>query len=238
MGVVLLNVGIIHRMGPHRFNAKLARALAREGWATLRMDLSGQGDSGTPDEALPYEQQAVTDLQATMDHFQRLCKVEKFAIAGICSGAYNGLAAALADHRVAALWMLDGYAYPTARTRWNRYTGQLREAPLRALRSWTRKLVRRAARAFRNVADQSMTQELWDFGQTLRRVKSSPSTSRRLSIAVWLCVSFTPAACAGTSTTRRNGATPSASSTSSNACGASTCRRPITPPRHWRLSSI
>lgn len=165
MGIVLLNVGIIHRMGPHRFNAKLARALAREGWATLRMDLSGQGDSGTPDEALPYEQQAVTDLQVAMDHFQRLCKVEKFAIAGICSGAYNGLAAALADHRVAALWMLDGYAYPTARTRWNRYTGQLREAPLRALRSWTRKLVRRAARALRNVADQSMTQELWDFGR-------------------------------------------------------------------------
>lgn len=164
MGVVLLNVGIIHRIGPHRFNAKLARALTREGLATLRMDLSGQGDSGTPDEALPYEQQAVADLQAAMDHFQRICNIEKFVIAGICSGAYHGLAAALADNRVAALWMLDGYAYPTARTRWNRYTCLLREAPLRNLESWTRKLVKRTARAIKNVANRSTTHELWDLG--------------------------------------------------------------------------
>jgi dienelactone hydrolase len=122
LGVVLLNVGIIHRIGPHRFNAKLARALAREGFATLRLDLSGQGDSGTPHDALPFEQQAVADLRAAIDHFQRLCNIGRFAIAGICSGAYSGLAAALADERVVALWMLDGHAYPTARTVWNRYT--------------------------------------------------------------------------------------------------------------------
>jgi hypothetical protein len=165
LGVVLLNVGIIHRIGPHRFNAKLARALAREGLVTLRMDLSGQGDSSTPDAALPHEQQAVADLQAAMDHFQCICPVEKFVIAGICSGAYNGLAAALADQRVAALWMFDGYAYPTARTRWNRYTRQLREAPLRTLGSWTRKLVQRTARDIRNVAGRSKTLEVWDFGR-------------------------------------------------------------------------
>lgn len=165
MGVVLLNVGIIHRIGPHRFNTKLARALTREGLATLRLDLSGQGDSDTPDGALPYEQQVVADLQAAMDHFQRICNVEKFAIAGICSGAYNALAAALADNRVAALWMLDGYAYPTAKTRWNRYTYRLREAPLRNFKSWTRKLVKRTARAIKNVANRSTTQELWDFGR-------------------------------------------------------------------------
>lgn len=164
MGVVLLNVGIIHRIGPHRFNAKLARALTREGLATLRMDLSGQGDSGMPDDALPYEKQAVADLQAAMDHFQRICNIEKFVIAGICSGAHHGLAAALADNRVAALWMLDGYAYPTTRTRWNRYTCLLREVPLRNLESWTRKLVKRTARAIKNVANRSTTHELWDFG--------------------------------------------------------------------------
>lgn len=162
MGVVLLNVGIIHRIGPHRFNAKLARALTSEGLATLRMDLSGQGDSGTPDDALPYEQQAVADLQAAMDHFQRICNIEKFAIVGICSGAYNALAAALADDRVAALWMLDCYAYPTARTVWNRYIDRLGEASPRALGSWTRKLARRTERAIGHVVNRSTTQELWD----------------------------------------------------------------------------
>ena len=92
MGVVLLNVGIIHRIGPHRFNTKLARALAQGGWATLRVDLSGQGDSGAPGDPLPFEQQAVADLQAAMDHFQRLCAVEQFVIAGIF--ARNGDVAA------------------------------------------------------------------------------------------------------------------------------------------------
>lgn len=165
MGVVLLNVGIIHRIGPHRFNTKLARALTREGFATLRMDLSGQGDSVTPNEAFPYEQQAVADLQAAMDQFQRICNIDKFVIAGICSGACNGLAAALADNRVTALWMLDGYAYPTARTRWNRYTSRLREAPLSTLKSWSRKLVKRTARAIKNVANRSATQKFWNAGR-------------------------------------------------------------------------
>lgn len=165
MGVVLLNVGIIHRIGPHRFNAKLARALAQEGVPTLRMDLSGQGDSGTPQAALPFEQQAVVDLQAAMDHFQRLCAVGQFVIAGICSGAHSGLAVALADTRVTALWMLDGFAYPTARTRWNRLTQPLREAPLRTLTSWARRRVRRAARAIRRVASQTPKQELLDLGR-------------------------------------------------------------------------
>ena len=181
LGVLLLNVGIIHRMGPHRFNAKLARALAREGLTTLRMDLSGQGDSGTPDDPLPFEQQAVADLQAAMDHFQRICSIERFAIVGICSGAYSGLAAALADPRVATLWMLDGYAYATARTRWNRFTLGLRQAPLRTVASWTRKLGRRMARAIRNAASVSRSQGLWDFG---RRAPSREAFGRDLQALV------------------------------------------------------
>lgn len=164
LGLLLLNVGIIHRIGPHRFNAKLARALAREGVATLRMDLSGQGDSGHPDESRPFEEQAVEDLQAAMDHFQRLCSLDRFVIAGLCSGAYSGFATALADPRVCALWMLDGYAYPTARTRWNRFTARWRTAPLHTLRSGVRKLIKRAARRIGNAGRRTAAQERPDFG--------------------------------------------------------------------------
>ncbi len=192
LGVVLLNVGIIHRIGPHRFNAKLARALAREGFATLRLDLSGQGDSGTPHDALPFEQQAEADLRAAIDHFQRLCNIGRFAIAGICSGAYSGLAAALADERVVALWMLDGHAYPTARTVWNRYTRPPREAPLRSFASWTRKLLRRAARAMRPAGSRPTSQELWDFG---RRAPSREAFGRDIQAlvdrGVAVCVVYT-----------------------------------------------
>lgn len=165
LGVVLLNVGIIHRIGPHRFNAKLARALAREGLITLRMDLSGQGDSGAPQHALAFDEQAVAELRSAMDHFQRICPVDRFAIVGMCSGACSGLAAALTDPRVVALWMFDGYAYPTARARWNRFADRLRGSPLRTLGSLARKLLRRAARRIRHGASRSLTDERWDFNR-------------------------------------------------------------------------
>ena len=103
----MLNAGVIHRIGPHRFNVKLARALASQGAAVLRMDLSGQGDSGVHPQALPFQEQAIADLRAAMDHLQRICSVDRFVIAGICSGAFNGLATALVDERVAGLWMLE-----------------------------------------------------------------------------------------------------------------------------------
>lgn len=134
--VLLLNAGVIHRIGPHRFNVKLARELARRGVPSLRFDISGQGDSRVPANALPFERQAVADLRAAMDHMQRLCSVDQFVVAGICSGAQNGLAVADEDPRVAGLWMLDPYIYPTRKTQWVRYHMQLKAGWWRTIRSW------------------------------------------------------------------------------------------------------
>ena len=36
--VVLLNAGVIHRVGPHRMNVQLARRLAARGFTALRFD--------------------------------------------------------------------------------------------------------------------------------------------------------------------------------------------------------
>jgi alpha/beta superfamily hydrolase len=44
-GVVLLNPGIVHRVGPGRIYVKIARALAEQGFTVLRFDFSGIGDS-------------------------------------------------------------------------------------------------------------------------------------------------------------------------------------------------
>lgn len=136
--VLLLNAGVIHRIGPHRFNVKLARALARAGLPSLRLDLSGQGDSRLPAQPLPYPQQAVADLRAAMDHLQGLLGVQRFVIAGICSGANHGLAAADADPRVAGLWMLDTHLYPTPRTRRERWRLQWRLRGPALLLQWAR----------------------------------------------------------------------------------------------------
>jgi len=143
VAVILMNAGVIHRMGPHRFNVKLARALARANVPSLRLDLSGQGDSRSPAKAIEQRQQVIQDLKAAMDHVERICSVKRFVIAGICSGAFNGLMSAQEDERVVGLWMLDGPVFPTRRTNWVRYGHQLQARPVNALWSWGM----RAARA-------------------------------------------------------------------------------------------
>jgi hypothetical protein len=141
VAVLLYNAGVIPRMGPHRLNVKLARALGRLGIVSLRFDLSGQGDSRVPTQAQSFEQQAVVDLQAAMDHVERICNVQRFLVGGICSGAHNGLAAALESPRVVGLWMLDGHAYPTLKTLWFRHAHGLARAPFSTLARWSRRLL-------------------------------------------------------------------------------------------------
>jgi dienelactone hydrolase len=143
--ILLLNAGVVPRMGPHRINVKLARKLAELGFTVLRLDLSGLGDSGASDEGLSFDKQAVADLQAAMDHLQRVAQVRSFALAGICSGAHHGLAAALQDDRLAALWLMDTHAYPTPRTRWVRARKQLQIDLGGTLARWALKAVQMLA---------------------------------------------------------------------------------------------
>lgn len=116
LGVLLLNAGVIARSGPHRFNVKLARALARGGVPVLRFDVSGQGDSGTMADALPYSQQVTNDLVSAIDVMQSVAEVEQVLIVGLCSGANQGWVAALVEPRIAGLVMIDPFAYPTGKT--------------------------------------------------------------------------------------------------------------------------
>ena len=146
IGFLLLNAGVLHRVGPHRFNVKLARFLSRKGHTVLRFDLSGQGDSLLPRQQRPYHQQAVVDILAAMDDVSARTGVRRFVIAGICSGANNGLNAALQDERVAGLVMIDGHAYPNWRTFVLYYAGRLfSRSPADVIRTAVSKLRRGAA---------------------------------------------------------------------------------------------
>lgn len=126
LAVLMLNAGVIHRIGPARMSVKTARHLAQRGYTAVRFDLSGRGDSRAPRNAVPHREQAVDDTKSVMDHLEREHGLSAFALWGICSGAENAYATALRDDRVAGLFMFDGYGYPTLKARAIDYASRLR----------------------------------------------------------------------------------------------------------------
>lgn len=137
LGVVLLNAGVIGRIGPHRINVKLARELALEGVASLRFDTAGLGDSTASSQGLPWEKQAIADLRAAVDCLGTHAGLRRFVVIGLCSGADTGYAAALEDDRIVGLVMIDPYAYTTLRSHLIRYGKRIRQRGLvGAVRSW------------------------------------------------------------------------------------------------------
>jgi len=110
---LVLNAGIIHRIGAHRNAVNIARALAREGFVAIRVDLSGIGDSPRRRDALDFGASAVADVVELMDHLGRLYDADRFVALGLCSGADNAFQTAVRDDRLVGAVFLDGYAYPT-----------------------------------------------------------------------------------------------------------------------------
>jgi pimeloyl-ACP methyl ester carboxylesterase len=149
IGFVLFNAGVIHRVGPHRINVRLARQLAARGIPSIRFDLMGHGDSARIAGRHSFEAQAVIDVRAAMDALGSAANIDRFAIFGLCSGAYHGYATALADERVVGLLMLDAYRYPTYKTHLYHYLKALRQQHL--LRRVVGFLHRRAASLGRHV---------------------------------------------------------------------------------------
>lgn len=114
-GVIILNAGVIHRVGPHRMNVLLARSLAAAGFTTLRFDLGGLGDSKAQPSDRPFQERAVSDVRAAMDWLARTEHLQQFVLFGLCSGADNSLATALVDPRVVGLVLVDPHTWVTPR---------------------------------------------------------------------------------------------------------------------------
>jgi pimeloyl-ACP methyl ester carboxylesterase len=115
-GVIILSAGVIHRIGPHRLHVILARRLAARGFPTVRLDVGGVGDTPIDSQAESFQAGAVADVRATMDACTRATGATRFVVFGLCSGADNGLAAAVADPRIVGVIALDP---PTYATRWS-----------------------------------------------------------------------------------------------------------------------
>lgn len=105
--VVILNAGILHRVGANRLHVLIARALAALGFPVIRFDLSGIGDSAPREDALPLLDAALADIREVLDELGSMNGAREFVLVGLCSGAVHALLAAEADPRVKGIVLLD-----------------------------------------------------------------------------------------------------------------------------------
>jgi pimeloyl-ACP methyl ester carboxylesterase len=112
VAVILLNSGVIHRVGSCRLSVTLARALVQKaGLMTLRFDFSGIGDSEARRSTLTAAESAVEEVQEVMDYLTREKNIKQFILYGLCSGAYASYRTALKNPRVIGIAQIDGYCY-------------------------------------------------------------------------------------------------------------------------------
>jgi hypothetical protein len=115
LACIILNAGVLHRVGPHRLHVVLARRLAQGGLTSLRLDLGGVGDSIASTDAATFRESAVADTRTAMTGLTGALGSKRFVIFGVCSGADNAIATAIADDRVAGIVLVDPPTYPTRR---------------------------------------------------------------------------------------------------------------------------
>ncbi len=123
--ILLLNSGLIHKVGPYRMSVDLARQLADRGYLVFRFDLPNIGDSITYKTTQAYKERTVAEIGSAMDVISKRYKIEKFVSIGLCTGAMNSHVIAVSDERVKGAVMLDAYAYPTLRFLVKRYANKL-----------------------------------------------------------------------------------------------------------------
>jgi hypothetical protein len=116
--LIIVNAGVLHRVGPCRFSVKLARGLASQGVTVFRFDYSGVGDSGFGELGPDLQENHTAELIQAMDALEQDFLADRFVIHGLCSGARDAFHAALSDKRVMGVSQVDGYSYRTAKYYW------------------------------------------------------------------------------------------------------------------------
>ena len=129
--VVILNTGIVHRVGHHRMYVTMARELAALGYVSFRFDFSGVGDSASRGGDLNPLQACQKDVSEALDWLVDTNDLDEVVLIGLCSGADVALSYGYTDKRVAGLVLLDPTIPPTTRF-YAHYIGRR----LTEIRSW------------------------------------------------------------------------------------------------------
>ncbi|RDI97041.1 alpha/beta hydrolase [Dyella solisilvae] len=142
VGVILLNAGLVHRVGPFRLHVDLTRRLNALGYPTLRFDLSTIGDSGATGESQSRNQQICADVDDAMALLGQHSGCQRFVLVGLCSGAekaHNVAREAHSHEKLAGAIFLDNFAYRTLGFRVRHYLPRMFN-----VRRWKRWLARKA----------------------------------------------------------------------------------------------
>ena len=123
--VIMLNAGLIHRVGPNRLHVRLGRALAAAGFVAMRIDLSGRGDSEPRRDDLSFRASGAIETQAAMRYLESSRGVGRFVLFGICSGAATAGDVAYLDPRVAGAVIVEGPSFATSRFYVRYYTNRV-----------------------------------------------------------------------------------------------------------------
>ena len=145
--IVILNTGIIHRIGHNRMYVTLARELAELGHVVLRLDQSGLGDSVPRPNVVDPLQAGLADINDAIDWL--IAKGSKSVVLlGLCSGADFSIAYAGRDPRVVGAVLMDPSIPPTTRYHLNSIGARLMRGE-----AWTN-LFRGNGRAWKIVTRQ------------------------------------------------------------------------------------
>ena len=136
--VVMLNAGLIHRVGPFRMNIELAERLARRGIDLFRFDLPGVGDA-----PIGGGNSQVDRVRMVMDAVTIATGSDRFIFGGLCSAADLAWKLPERDLRVRGLLLLDPCAVRGPWFHW----AQLRHFMSRPIADWWRMLRRRIQRS-------------------------------------------------------------------------------------------
>ena len=107
VAAILLNPGILHRVGPGRVYVRIARELAALGFTSVRFDFSGIGDSKARHDNLPFDRSSIDEAQTAMDLVEEKRGIGHFILIGGCSGARVSFATACSDPRVLGVILIN-----------------------------------------------------------------------------------------------------------------------------------
>lgn len=103
---VLFNAGLVHREGPYRLNVFIARALADIGIISIRVDLSGKGDTPSRDGLINRKSVAL-DWSFIKKRISERFDHKNLLLIGLCSGADNAIKITAEEDNVRGLVLMD-----------------------------------------------------------------------------------------------------------------------------------